>query len=90
MKHIFLIYAFISLIILAVLSVLSYTAGSGYVYVLWHNIQVQTNLWFLTFAGVGISFLMHVAWYFSPSEATIISNLLGSTLGLDGLYHISN
>ncbi|MFW1817030.1 tetratricopeptide repeat protein [Acinetobacter guillouiae] len=64
MKHIFLIYAFISLIILAVLSVLSYTAGSGYVYVLWHNIQIQTNLWFLTFAGVGISFLMHVAWYF--------------------------
>ncbi|WP_336952388.1 heme biosynthesis protein HemY [Acinetobacter sp. AS167] len=64
MKHIFLIYAFISLIILAVLSVLSYTAGAGYVYVLWHNIQIQTNLWFLTFVGVGISFLMHVVWYF--------------------------
>ncbi len=63
MKHIFLIYAFISLIIFAILSVLSYTAGAGYVYVLWHNIQIQTNLWVLLFLGVIISFLMHVMWY---------------------------
>ncbi|WP_151824047.1 heme biosynthesis protein HemY [Acinetobacter bereziniae] len=63
MKHIFLIYAFISLIIFAILSVLSYAAGAGYVYVLWHNIQIQTNLWVLLFLGVIISFLMHVTWY---------------------------
>ena len=63
MKHIFLIYAFISLIILAVLSILSYTAGAGYVYVLWHNIQIQTNLWVLLFSAVWVSFLMQLAWY---------------------------
>ena len=63
MKHIFLIYALISLIIFAVLSVLSYSAGAGYVYVLWHNIQIQTNLWVLLFFGVWISFFMHLAWY---------------------------
>ncbi len=64
MKHIFLIYAFISLIIFAVLSVLSYSAGAGYVYVLWHNIQIQTNLWVLLFLGVLISLFMHLTWYF--------------------------
>lgn len=63
MKHIFLIYAFISLIIFAILSVLSYAAGAGYVYVLWYNIQIQTNLWVLLFLGVIISFLMHLMWY---------------------------
>ncbi len=64
MKHIFLIYAFISLIIFAILSVLSYSAGAGYVYVLWQNIQIQTNLWVLLFLGVWISFLLHLTWYF--------------------------
>ncbi|KAF1019123.1 MAG: hypothetical protein GAK29_04011 [Acinetobacter bereziniae] len=63
MKHIFLIYAFISLIIFAILSVLSYTAGAGYVYVLWHGVQIQTNLWVLLFLGVLISLLMHLMWY---------------------------
>lgn len=62
MKHIILIYAFISLIILAVLSVLSYSTGAGYVYVLWHNIQIQTNIWVLIFFGVILSFLLHIAW----------------------------
>ena len=63
MKHIFLIYAFISLIIFAILSVLSYTAGAGYVYVLWHGVQIQTNLWVFLFLGVLISLLMHLMWY---------------------------
>ena len=44
------------------LSVLSYSAGAGYVYVLWHNIQIQTNIWVLIFFGVILSFLLHIAW----------------------------
>lgn len=45
MKQILLAYAFVSLIIIAVLSVLSYGYGAGYVYIYWRESQVQTNIW---------------------------------------------
>lgn len=41
MKHIFIVYALVGLMILAVLSVLSYQEGPGYIYMLWHGIQIQ-------------------------------------------------
>ena len=45
MKQVLLAYAFISLIIIAVLSVLSYGYGAGYVYLYWREWQLQTNIW---------------------------------------------
>ena len=49
MKQILLAYALVSLIIIAILSVMSYGAGAGYVYLLWHGVQIQTNLWMVLF-----------------------------------------
>ena len=62
MKHIFQIYALLSLLIIAAMSVLSYGAGAGYVYVLWHDIQVQTNLWVVVFFALFVSFLLQILW----------------------------
>ncbi|MCK4103153.1 heme biosynthesis protein HemY [Acinetobacter radioresistens] len=45
MKQIFLAYTLVNLLVLALLSVLSYGYGAGYVYVQWRNWQMQTNLW---------------------------------------------
>ncbi len=63
MKHIFQIYALICLLVFAILSVLTYAFGAGYVYVLWSELQVQTNLWVLVFTGIGLFFLLHTVWY---------------------------
>ena len=56
MKQILLAYAFISLIIIAVLSVLSYGYGAGYVYLYWREWQIQTNIWiiFISFGSTHI------------------------------------
>lgn len=62
MKHIFQIYALISLVIFAILSVMSYAAGAGYVYLLWNNIQIQSNLWAVVFFCILISLLMQLTW----------------------------
>lgn len=63
MKYIIQLYALLFLIVLATLSVLSYAFGVGYVYVLWGELQVQTNLWILVFTGMVFSFLLHTVWY---------------------------
>ncbi len=47
MKQILLAYAFISLIIITGLSVLSYGYGAGYVYLYWREWQIQTNIWIM-------------------------------------------
>ncbi|QIO10055.1 YfgM family protein [Acinetobacter lanii] len=62
MKHIVLVYSFIALILIALLSVLSYGAGSGYVYVLWHGIQIQTNMWFLVLGALLVGLVFQIAW----------------------------
>lgn len=62
MKHIVLVYSFIALILIALLSVLSYGAGSGYVYVLWHGIQIQTNMWFLVLGSLLVGLVFQIAW----------------------------
>lgn len=62
MKHIFQIYALLGLLTIAAMSVLSYGAGAGYVYVLWHDVQVQTNLWVVVFFALLVSFLLQMLW----------------------------
>lgn len=57
-----LIYIFGALILTAALSVLSYSAGAGYVYILWQGIQIQSNIWVLLFSVLLLSFLMHLCW----------------------------
>lgn len=56
-----MLYALIALMLLALLSVLSYSAGPGYVYVLWHGIQVQSNLWVVAFALLFFSLVLKIA-----------------------------
>lgn len=63
MKQILWVYGLIALITLALLSVLSYRSGAGYIYAYWNNIQIQTNVWILVYFFVALSFLGHSAWY---------------------------
>ena len=62
MKHILWVYAFLNLITVAILSVLSYGEGTGYVYVLWHGVQIQTNIWLVTFTILLLSLVMQLFW----------------------------
>ena len=63
MKQILLAYLFVCLLGIAVLSILSYGHGAGYVYLYWREWQLQTTLWFLAASLVSVSFLMHCIWY---------------------------
>lgn len=63
MKQIVLVYGFIALIILALLSLLSYSAGAGYIYIYWYGIQIQTNIWMVVFFFLILSFIAHSTWY---------------------------
>lgn len=62
MKQILLAYALVSLMMIAILSVMSYGAGAGYVYLLWHGIQIQTNIWVVLFLIVFASLFLQIAW----------------------------
>lgn len=62
MKPIFLVYSFIALLLLAILSVLSYNNGVGYVYALWRGVQIQTNVWFVSFAFLLFGLVFQVSW----------------------------
>lgn len=63
MKQIIHLYLFIALILLALFSVLSYNAGAGYVYMLWHGMQIQTSFGFLIVLSVLLSFVTHMSWH---------------------------
>lgn len=63
MKQILLAYALVCLLGIALLSLLSYGYGSGYVYLYWREWQVQTNIWLLAALLVLISFSMQMIWY---------------------------
>lgn len=63
MRQILLAYAMISLVIFAVLSVLSYGHGAGYVYIYWREWQIQTNIWLLLIILALMSFLVQSIWY---------------------------
>ena len=62
MKHIFAVYALMGLLLLAILSVLSYGEGAGYVYILWHGVQIQTNIWLLSFLLLCTGLIFQIVW----------------------------
>lgn len=62
MKQILLAYAFISLIIIASLSVLSYGYGAGYVYLYWCEWQIQTNIWVMFIFLASLSLIIQLLW----------------------------
>ncbi len=62
MKQILLAYAFISLIIIAVLSLLSYGYGAGYVYLYWREWQIQTNIWMMFIILASLSLFIQLLW----------------------------
>ena len=63
MKQIVWVYGFIALIVLALLSILSYRSGAGYLYAYWNGVQIQTNIWVMVYFFVGLSFIGHSTWY---------------------------
>lgn len=64
MKSIFMVYSFIALFLFAILSILSYGEGTGYVYVLWRGVQIQTNIWFMFFAFLLFGLIFQLSWKF--------------------------
>lgn len=63
MKQILLAYLFVGLIGVALLSILSYGHGVGYVYLFWRDYQIQTNIWLLLCILFLLSFSMQMLWY---------------------------
>lgn len=63
MKQILLAYLLVGLIGLALLSILSYGHGVGYVYLFWRDYQIQTNIWLLLCILFLLSFCMQMLWY---------------------------
>lgn len=64
MKQMIKVYALIALLIFALLSILSYGVGPGYIYALWHGKQIQTNLWVIAFGLLFLSFILKVGLMF--------------------------
>ena len=62
MKQILLAYLFISLLAVALFSVLSFGYGPGYVYIYWREWQIQTNIWFFLIILALLSFTGQMAW----------------------------
>lgn len=63
MRQILLAYAMITLLAFAILSVLSYGHGAGYVYLYWRDWQVQSNFWVLFIVLALLSLLAQSLWY---------------------------
>ena len=62
MKQILLAYLFLSLLVVALFSVLSFGYGPGYVYLYWREWQIQTNLWFFILLLALLSFIGQMLW----------------------------
>lgn len=62
MKKILLAYALIGLVLLAFLAVSSYGYGSGYLYLQWRDLHIQTTLWFAVIATLLMSLLVQLFW----------------------------
>ena len=86
MKKLLLIYIFIALILTALLSVLSYGDGAGYVYMLWHGIQIQSNIWVLVFSGLIFSFGMHLFWIVFKRYLSKEQRKLQEIINFDALH----
>lgn len=86
MKKLLLIYIFIALILTAILSVLSYASGAGYVYMLWHGVQIQSNIWVLVFTGLIFSFVMHLIWIMFKRYLSREQRKLQEIINFDALH----
>ena len=86
MKKLLLIYIFIALILTAILSVLSYASGAGYVYMLWHGVQIQSNIWVLVFTGLISSFVMHLIWIMFKRYLSREQRKLQEIINFDALH----
>lgn len=62
MKQILLAYLFFSLLAVALISVLSFGYGAGYVYIYWREWQVQTNIWFFLILLAVLSLAGQLIW----------------------------
>lgn len=63
MKNIILAYMLISLLLIALLSILSYGHGVGYLYLYWRDWQIQSNIWVLLFSLMVISLCIQMLWF---------------------------
>lgn len=62
MKQILLAYLFISLLAVALFSVLSFGYGAGYVYIYWRDWQIQTNMWLFLIILALLSLIGQFIW----------------------------
>ena len=70
MKTVVLAYALIILIFTAILSVLNYGYGAGYVYIYWRDLQIQTNTWVVFFLTILTSLIIQTLWIISKKYFT--------------------
>ena len=70
MKTIIFAYALVVLLFTAILSVLSYGYGSGYVYIYWRDLQIQTNIWVVFALTLLTSLFIQVLWVLSKRYFT--------------------
>lgn len=63
MKQILLAYVLVSLLTIAIISVLSFGHGAGYIYIYWHEWQIQSNIWFMVFVLALLSCTTQLIWY---------------------------
>ncbi len=80
MKHMLQIYGLAILILFAVLSVLSYGYGAGYLYLYWREWQIQTNIWVLLILVTFLHLILHGVWlglkYYFQQEKRKIEQIL--------------
>lgn len=62
MKALLQTYAVVALCLFALLSVLSYGYGAGYVYLYWRDWQVQSNVWVLLFLIGLVTLIIQLFW----------------------------
>ena len=62
MKGLIWTYLIGALFVLAILSVLSYGFGAGYVYVYWRDWQLQTTVWASIFVIAILGFVLQLLW----------------------------
>lgn len=62
MKYLLRSYLWITLIVIAVLSLLSYGYGAGYVYIYFRQWQIQSNIWVLVIALAVFSLIAQLIW----------------------------
>ena len=70
MKTIIFAYALVVLLFTAILSVLSYGYGAGYVYIYWRDLQIQTNIWMVFALTLLTSLFIQVLWVLSKRYFT--------------------